>query len=89
MIAFYLKVNQADNLLNLAFAEINVKALRAGLKSASGHLWPAGLSLRTSVIETKPAKLWERQQQVPPTNLGFTPVTHPASEYRPQTYSAH
>ena len=42
--------NQAYNLLHLAFREINVKALRAGLNSSLGHMWPLGLSLPTSVI---------------------------------------
>ena len=39
---------QADNLLYLAFGEIIVKALRAGLYGSSGHMWPLGLSLPTS-----------------------------------------
>lgn len=36
MSAFYLKVNQADTLLNLTFAEINVKALRGRIKECIG-----------------------------------------------------
>ena len=35
--------NQVGNLLKLAFPEIVVKALQAGLNRLSGHMWPPGL----------------------------------------------
>lgn len=43
-----LLANQADNLLDLAFGGIILKALRAGLNSSWGHTWPSGLSLPNS-----------------------------------------
>ena len=45
--------NQVDNPLHLAFGEIIVKALRAGLNSSTSNMWPPGLSLPTSSVEPK------------------------------------
>lgn len=41
--------------LNLTFGEIIVKALRAGLYSSPGYMWPSGLRLPTSAL--KPTSL--------------------------------
>ena len=48
--------NPVDNLLYLTFGEIIGMALRAGLNSSSGHMWPPGLSLPTSVLGRLGAK---------------------------------
>lgn len=43
--------NQADHPLHLAFGEMIVKTLQAGINSTSGHMWPPSCSLLTFGLE--------------------------------------
>lgn len=48
-LSFFL-TNQAGNLFDLAFGEILVNALQAGLNSPPGQIWPPGQNLPTSAL---------------------------------------
>ena len=47
--------NQVNNPPHLAFGGMIVEVLRAGYNGSSGHRWPPGLSLPTSVVNNHTA----------------------------------
>lgn len=68
------RTNQVDDLLNLAFGEIIVTPLRAGLNSSSSHMWPSGLSLPTSGLQEMCSPSWIKRLKL--SVSASIPVAH-------------